>query len=73
MSTLYIRNVPADVAELLSRAAEREGMSVNRLLVRELSAFARRTRNAEILAHGPDLDIDAESVVADIHAGRAER
>lgn len=73
MATLYIRNVPDDVAARLREEAEREGLSLNALAVRELSAFARRPTNAEILRGRPSFPVTPEEIVADIHAGREER
>ncbi|MDQ8044237.1 MAG: hypothetical protein REI11_06505 [Patulibacter sp.] len=71
--TLYLRNVPDDVAEGLEQLATRHGMSVNVFAVRELSQVARRARNADLFASLPDLGIDRGSILADLDAGRAER
>jgi hypothetical protein len=71
--TLYIRNVPEDVAARLEELASRDGMSVNALVVRELSSAARRADNAALLAGLPDLGITPASVAADVSAGRRGR
>ncbi len=73
MRTLYIRNVPDEVAERLERLAARELMSVNALVVRELSGAARRADNAELLAGLPDLGITPAEAAADIAEGRRRR
>ncbi len=71
--TLYLRNVPDDVAERLDRLAKQMGMSTSAFAVRELSGIARRADNAALLADLPDLGFAPGSVVADIQAGREER
>jgi plasmid stability protein len=73
MRTLYLRNVPDDVAERLARLAAREGLSVSAFAVRELAWVAFRADNPALLAALPDLGVDAETVVDDVAAGRAER
>lgn len=73
MKTLYLRNVPEDVAEQLERLADRAGMSVNAFAVRELAEVARRAANPELLGALPDLQIVASELVADLESGRAER
>ena len=70
MRTLYLRNVPDDVGERLERLATREGLSLSALAVRELTALSRRADNPRLLGDLPDLDIDPESVLADLEAGR---
>ncbi len=71
--TLYIRNVPDDVAERLERLASGEGISVNAFVVRELREAARRADNAELLAALPDFGITPAAAAADIAEGRRER
>jgi len=71
--TLYIRNVPDEVAERLERLASEDGMSVNAFVVRELAATARRAENAELLADLPDLGITPVDAAADIAEGRRGR
>lgn len=73
MATLYLRNVPDEVGKGLETLARREGMSVSAFTVRELTRVARRADNLRLLGELPDLDIDPESVVADVAAGRATR
>lgn len=73
MRTLYLRNVPDDVAERIEHLAGREGLSVSAFAVRALSAVARRADNPALLGDLPDLGVEAESVVADLEAGRAAR
>jgi hypothetical protein len=70
--TLYLRNVPDDVAERLERLAAREGMSLNAWVVRELSETSRRADNAAILTDLPDLNIPLDEIVAAIREGRGE-
>lgn len=71
--TLYIRNVPDDVARRLEAMAADEGVSLNALAVRELSDVSRRPLKAELLADLVPLDIDIDEVIEDIRAGRDER
>jgi plasmid stability protein len=73
MRTLYLRNVPDEVAERLEALAAREGMSVSALAVRELGEVASRADNPALLAGLPDLGVRAKDVVADVRAGRAAR
>lgn len=73
MKTLYLRNVPDEVGERLERLAAREGMSVSAFATRELAVIARRADNAALLGGLPDLDVQADDVVAALRAGRAER
>lgn len=73
MKTLYLRNVPDDVAEKLGRLAAREGLSVSAFATRELAGIARRADNPALLADLPDLGVDAALVVADVEAGRSAR
>lgn len=73
MKTLYLRNVPDQVAERLERLAAREGLSVSAFATRELSIIARRADNPALLAALADVGVDAAAVVGDVEAGRAER
>lgn len=73
MRVLYLRNVPDGVAERLERLAAREGLSVSAFAVRELAWVAFRADNPALLADLPDLGVDADAVVHDVGAGRAER
>ena len=73
MKVLYLRNVPDEVSEGLSRLAAREGLSVSAFAVRELAETALRAGNASLLGELADLDAPAAEVVADIEAGRSAR
>lgn len=73
MRTLYIRNVPDEVAERLERMAARGGTSLNALAVRELTEVARRADNYALLADLPDLGIGIDEIVADLESGRNGR
>lgn len=73
MRTLYIRNVPDDVAARLESLAAAEGVSLNTLAVRELTGAARRSFNAAILADLPELGLDMDEVVEIIREGRERR
>jgi hypothetical protein len=73
MRTLYLRNVPDEVAERLERLSAREGMSLSAFVVRELAWISRRADNAALLAQLPDLGISVEDIVASIDEARAER
>jgi plasmid stability protein len=70
MKTLYIRNVPDDVANRLTMLAEREGVSVNAFVVKELSQASRRADNRAILEGLPSLDTDMQTIVDIIREGR---
>jgi plasmid stability protein len=71
MRTLYLRNVPDDVAERLEVLAARSGMSVSVYSVKELTEVARRADNMALLAARPDLDVDVEAVLDDLRSGRS--
>lgn len=73
MRTLYLRNVPDEVAQSLERLAKREGMSVSAFATRELAMVARREANPALLAELPDLGVEASTIVGDVEAGRSER
>jgi len=73
MRTIYLRNVPDEVAARLERMAEASGMSVNALAVRELAAASRRVDNAALLADLPDLPVNVDTLLADRDAGRTGR
>jgi hypothetical protein len=53
MRTLYVRNVPDQVAARLEALAASQGVSVNALVVRELTEVAGRSFNADLLAGLP--------------------
>ncbi len=71
--TLYLRNVPDDVADRLEQLAERAGMSVSAFAVRELAERSRRADNARLLGNLPDRANTAAEIVADLDAARDER
>ncbi len=73
MKTLYLRNVPPEVCEGLEALAARAGLSVSAFAVRELAEVARRAKNPAHLGDLPDLDVTADTVVADLQAERAGR
>ena len=73
MPTLYLRNVPAEVVERLTRLAEQEHASVSAVAVRELSDVSRRVDNPARLAALPDTGIGVEEVVDALERGRAQR
>lgn len=73
MKTLYLRNVPDEVAERLAHLARRERMSLNAYAVRELTAIAERAHfgNADILRELPNHPrVPVEDLLAGIHEGR---
>lgn len=49
MATLYVRDVPDEVADTLKQRAESEGKSLSAYVVAELSRIASRPTNAEIV------------------------
>ena len=73
MRTIYLRNVPDEVAENLERLAGREGISLNAFSVRELAIVARRADNAALLAALPSLDVDPSEVIEAIDGSRSRR
>jgi hypothetical protein len=73
MPTLYLRNVPVEVIERLTRMAEQEHASVSAVAVRELSDVSRRADNPTLLAALPDTGLSLEDVVDALDAGRADR
>ncbi|WP_346619266.1 hypothetical protein [Blastococcus montanus] len=73
MRTLYLRNVPDEVVDRLETLAERQGMSVSALALRELTEASRRADNPELLAGLPDHGIAASTIVEGLAADRAAR
>lgn len=73
VATLYLRNVPDDVAERLAALAARERLSVSAFAVRELGEAARRADNRALLGDLPDLGVSVATIVADLEAAREER
>ena len=70
MKTLYLRNVPDEVADALEELARRESMSVSALAVRELRAAVAFRANADLLWSQPQLAIELDDVVDAVRAGR---
>lgn len=56
MTTLYVRDVPADVAQTLKERAAAEGKSLSAYVVAELGRIASRPTNAEMVQRLRDLD-----------------
>ncbi|HEV2362422.1 MAG TPA: hypothetical protein VGS21_12020 [Acidimicrobiales bacterium] len=73
MRTLYLRNVPDDVAERLERLAAREGSSLSSFAVRELAEASLRADNRALLAGLADVGADTGTIVAAISGGREDR
>ena len=73
MRTLYLRNVPDEVVARLQLLADREGLSVSAMAIRELGASTRRALNPVLLGDLPDLDIGTAEVLSALDEGRAER
>ncbi|MCY3539499.1 MAG: antitoxin [bacterium] len=73
MTIWHLRNVPEEVVKRLKILADREGMSVSALAVRELTRFTRRVDNRPLLADLPDLNVKASDIVNDLNQGRSER
>ena len=70
MATVYLRDVPQDVADRLALLAARERISVNAYAARELAESSRRADNADLLAALPDLGVATEEIVAAVDEGR---
>lgn len=64
MTTLYIRDVPQEVADALKRRAAAQGQSLSMYVNAQLAALAARPTNAEIAARLRAHD-RAEGVLAD--------
>jgi hypothetical protein len=73
VKTIYLRNVPDDVADKLERLARRAGMSLNAYSVRELTELSRRADNPELFDSLPSLDIDIDDIVAALGDARTTR
>ena len=71
--TLYLRNVPDEVADRLERMAKREGTSVNAVAIRELAEASRRINNAALLESLPDYNVPMSEILEDLDRARAER
>jgi len=73
MRTLYLRNVPDEVAERLERLATQAGLPLNVFAVRELSEASRRANAASQLAALPDLAVPAQAIVVALASERDDR
>ncbi|CAN5810710.1 antitoxin VapB9 [soil metagenome] len=73
MRTIYLRNVPDEVANGLERLAKRSGMSLNAFSVRELAEVSRRADNAALFDGLPSIDVDIADVVESLDQSRAAR
>lgn len=73
MPSLYLRNVPVEVIERLTRVAARERTSVSAVAIRELADVSRRVDNPTLLAALPDTGVGLDEIVDAVDAGRAER
>lgn len=73
MRTLYLRNVPDEIVHRLETLANREGLSVSAMAVRELANSTCRAENPVLLGDLPDLNIPTADILAALHEGRSER
>ena len=73
MRTLYLRNVPDEVADRLERMAKLEGLSVNAVAIRELAEASRRIDNAALLESLPQHDITMAQILENLDEVRSER
>jgi hypothetical protein len=73
MPTLYLHNVPDEVAERLERLATQAGLPLSVFAVRELTEASRRANAASQLAALPDLAVPADAIVAALGSERDER
>ena len=71
--TIYLRNVPDEVAARLERLAGRAGMSLNAFTVKELSEASRRADNEAILDGLPNVDIDTSDIIEALDDSRSAR
>lgn len=74
MTTLYLRDVPPDVARTLKERAAAEGRSLTAYVVGELERIAARPTNAEIVERLRRLDRSAgptsDDILAALHDSR---
>jgi len=77
---IQIRDVPDDVHDALAEAAEAQGMSLTRYMIREMTQLARRAQivrdNAAIIretqAKVGGGHVDRATILAAIHEGRGD-
>lgn len=74
MTTLYIRDIPDDVAETLKARAATEGRSLSAYVGAELSKLAQRPTNAEVVSRLRAADRRGaptrEDILAALHESR---
>lgn len=74
MTTLYIRDVPDEVAEILKQRAASQGKSLSAFVGSELIRIATRPTNEEIVARLRQLERtdgpSSEEIVAAVQQGR---
>lgn len=70
MRTLYLRNVPDEVAAALEELARQESTSVSAVAVRELRSAVAYRANADLLWAQPAIGIALDEVVDAVRAGR---
>ncbi|MGA4670155.1 FitA-like ribbon-helix-helix domain-containing protein [Propionibacteriaceae bacterium Y1923] len=74
MTTLYIREVPEEVAETLKERAALEGMSLSAYVAAELTKWASRPTNQQMVQRLRSLDRTSgpsgQDIVAAIRQGR---
>lgn len=74
MSTLYIRDVSEEIAEILKQRAAAQGLSLSTYVGAELARIAARPTNEEIVARLRGLDradgATSDEIVAAVQNGR---
>ena len=73
MRTLYIRNVPDEVAARLEQLAAAAGLPLSTFALQELTETARRANNSDLLHALPSLGIERETLLQALHESRDER
>lgn len=73
MRTIYIRNIPDDVAERLEAMAKDRRMSLSALAAETLVQASNRADNARLLAGLPSFRIDTAVIVDDLDRSRRDR
>lgn len=76
---IQVRGVPDEVHEILRNAADAQGLSLSKYMVRELDNLARRVeaveRNAAVIRRTQakvGAPVDREQILAAIHEGRGD-
>ncbi len=76
---IQIRDVPDDVHDALANAAEAQGLSLTRYMLRELDHLAKRFHavrdNAAVIRHTQAEvrgRVDREAILAALHEGRGD-